>query len=73
MSYYKDALTDSKYIMQIVYEIGASNKFDYMSWEHILELAEVIYDDYEYYDDGDIREYTKRKLNEIIELEEMLQ
>ncbi len=70
MSYYKDLKSDLNEIMKIVFEIGKTNKFNHLDFKHVLEIAEVIYDDYEY--GIDVQEFAKIKLNEIIELEEMI-
>ena len=72
MSHYQDLYNDSKYIAQIVYEIGKTNKFNNLDFKDVMKLANTIYDDYEYYEHGDVGEYASEKIQEIIELEEML-
>ena len=72
MSYDRDLIIDLKDIMKIVFEIGKTNKFNDLDWKDVMTLATTIYDDYEYYVDGDIFRYAEMKLNEIIETEEML-
>lgn len=72
MSYHKDLLSDLREIIKIVFEIGKTNKFDNMEFKDIIELAEVIYHDYDYIIHGDVQGFARTKLNEIIELEEMI-
>jgi hypothetical protein len=71
MSYYKDLKSDLNEIMKIVFEIGKTNKFNNLDFKRILEIAEVIYEEYEENLHIDIRIFARSKLKEIIELEEM--
>jgi hypothetical protein len=72
MSYYKDLKSDLNEMMKIVFEIGKTNKFNNLDFKRILEIAEVIYEDYEDNLHIDVRDFCRIKLNEMIELEEMI-